>query len=133
MFSNLARLVSSVLASLAAVMLVLTALNLLLSFEIVSPSALPFSYGTYLKTVGVACLVASLLQFLEGGWMRWWFAIIFGMVALRVFFPEHELPIAYPTSPEGKFGFAVMSTILAFGGMQLMNKAEHWKLKVQAR
>ena len=133
MYSNLARVASLVLASLSAVMLTLATVNLLLSFEVISSSALPFSFGIYLKTVGAACLAASLLQFLEGGWMRWWFAIIFGMVAFRVFFPEHELPIAYPISPERKLGFAVITTILAFGGMQLMNKAEHWKSKVQAR
>ena len=133
MYRNLARVASLVLASLSAVILTLTAVNLLLSFEVVPPSALPFSFGIYLKTVGAACLAASLLQFLEGGWMRWWFAIIFGMVAFRVFLPELELPIAYPTNPEGKFGFAIITTILAFGGMQLLNKAEHWKLKVQAR
>ncbi len=133
MYNNLARAASVVLVSLSAVMLVLTAVNLLLSFEIFSSSALPFSFGIYLKIVGAACLVASLLQFLEGGWMRWWFAIVFCVVAFRAFFPEHELPIAYPISPEGKFGFAIITTILAFGGMQLMNKAKHWKSKIQAR
>ena len=120
------RIVGALLTCLSVLMLALATINLGLSFELISPTAIPVRFNLLLQITGILCSIAAMSQLLEGGWARGTAALFFGIVAMRLMFPNQPLSETYPSTAEGQFAIAAITCVLTFGAMQINQKAQHW-------
>lgn len=120
---RLSRIISVAIAFIAVTMLAVSVPTLVVGYELTKwPTWLPFA--GFLRIAGTVSLLAFIAGFLPGGWGRWIFTILFGVVGVSLLLKW--VPTEYPTDPNNLFALALKQTLFVFGSMHLFLKAKYW-------